>query len=132
MKYTIKAIKKTQMPKKDGMGTWQKVQVKTQETGEEILDLGFGIAKNIKDNLKAGDVITGYIEKKPWTRSDGTVAYNTILNGVTADYVYELLLRAYPEIESLPAAPGQKAAASSEGEWETDTTTSDGNEGPTF
>ena len=91
------------MPKRDG-GTWQKTEVKTDQTGEQILEIGRGIEKNVKDNLKKGDSIVGYIEKRPWTGRDGQTRYNMVLNGITAEYVYDLLLRVNPDVESLPAA----------------------------
>ena len=102
MKYTIKAVKITPIPyaKKDGTpGIWNKKQIKTKETGDEILELGSGFSKYVSENIAAGHVVNGYIEKKPWTKRDGTTAYNTVLNGITAEYVYNLLITKFPDIE---------------------------------
>lgn len=108
MIYQITAIKRSTMPKRDG-GTWTKVEVKTKQTGEMILELGRGIDKNVKENIKRGTEISGYIEKRPWTGRDGQTRYNNVLNGITAEYVYELLLRAYPDVESLPGKESSDA-----------------------
>lgn len=105
MKYTITAVKRTPIAKKDGTGTWTKMQVKTAQTGAQILDLGFSIAKNVKDNLKSGDIITGYVESRPWN-SNGKSGVNITLNGITAEYVYELLLKINPSIEGLSTGLG--------------------------
>lgn len=99
-KYIITGIKKTPIAKKDGSGMWTKVQVKTQQTGTQVLDLGFSIPKNIKDALVIGTEITGYVESKPWN-SNGKSGFNLTLNGITAEYVYELLLKMNPSIEGL-------------------------------
>mgnify|MGYP001562618756 CR=1 FL=1 len=100
MKYIISGIKKTPIAKKDGSGTWMKVQVKTQQTGTQVLDLGFSISKNIKDNLVIGSEITGYVEARPWS-SNGKSGVNMTLNGITVEYVYELLLKMNPTLEGL-------------------------------
>jgi len=108
MKYIITAVKRTAIPKKDGTGTWTKMQVKTQQTGEQILDLGFSIPKNIKDELKKGDEITGYVESKPWN-SNGKSGVNITLNGITAEYVYELLLKINPDVATMSVGGGSVA-----------------------
>lgn len=109
MKYTITAVKRTPIAKKDGTGTWTKMQVKTKETGTQVLDLGFSFPKGTKDNLKAGDVLTGYVESKPWN-SNGKSGVNVTLNGITAEYVYELLLKAFPGADKLDVATGSPVA----------------------
>ena len=98
--YTIKAIKRTPIAKKDGTGTWTKIQVKTQETNDDILEMGFGHPKNLKDNLKVGDKVSGYIESIPWYKTDGTKGGDNVrLQGITTDYLYRLILTMDPTIE---------------------------------
>lgn len=109
MKYTITGVKRTPIAKKDGTGTWNKIQVKTKQTGDQILDLGFSISKSVRDNLKPGDVIVGYVENKPWS-SNGKSGFNVTLNGITAEYVYELLCKIYPEAVNVDVSGGSVAA----------------------
>lgn len=119
MKYQITGVKRTPIAKKDGSGTWTKLQVKTAQTGDTVLDLGFSIDKNTRDNLKVGDTITGYVESKPWS-SNGKSGVNMILNGITAEYVYELLVKAIPGVESLNTNVGSVAVPTpTVSEWDT-------------
>lgn len=111
MKYTVTGVKTTPIAKKDGMGTWNKIQVKTKETGEQILDLGFSVSKSVRDSVSVGSVITGYVEQKQWS-SNGKTGVNLTLEGITAEYVYNLLLKLNPNIEGgssvntlVPATP---------------------------
>ena len=97
-KFTVSAVKRTTLPTKAG-GTWVKTEVKLQELGGEIYEIGNGIGKNAKENLRAGSIIEGYTEKRPWTMRDGSIGYNNVLNGITAEYVYKLLLRINPDVE---------------------------------
>jgi hypothetical protein len=107
MQYTIKRIKTTPKPftKADGTaGMWNKVELQTQETGEEVLELGEGFSKSQKEKLVAGSVVIGYISKVPWHKKDGTIGgHNVKLNGITAQYVYNLLITKFPDIEKKPA-----------------------------
>jgi len=103
-KFKVTGVKRTPIAKKDGTGTWMKMQVKTVETAETVLELGFSFPKATKDNLKPGDVLTGYIESRPW-ESNGKNGVNMILNGITAEYVYELLLKINPNADKLPNTP---------------------------
>lgn len=112
MKYTVTGVKVTPIAKKDGMGTWNKIQVKTVETGDQILDLGFSVSKSVRDSIKIGTVITGYVESKPWTTSNGKSGVNLTLEGITAEYVYNLLLKLNPNLEGAAvktAAPANLA-----------------------
>lgn len=99
MKYTVTGVRVTPMTKKDGMGTWNKIQLKTKETGDTVLDLGFSVPKSVRDSIAIGSVITGRIEQKTWN-SNGKTGVNTVLEGITAEYVYDLLLKQFPNIES--------------------------------
>jgi len=106
MKYTITAIRTKDLNTKSGR-IWTKHEVKTEQTGDQVLELGREIEN--KDNIKVGDVLTAVIEKKPWTGSDGTVRYNLILNGPSLSYMYAFILSKFPEIEHFampePVAP---------------------------
>jgi hypothetical protein len=131
MKYSITAVKRTQIPKRDGSGTWTKVQIKTNKTGDEVLELGFGHQPKVKDNLKAGDVVIGYVEKAPWNKSDGTPGgFNVKLNGLTPEYLYQLILKIAPGVEGIEAAPSAPQATDSE--WETTAVDAGSPEDPGF
>lgn len=105
-KYNITGVKTTPIAKKDGMGTWNKIQVKTQETGDQILDLGFSVSKSVRDSITVGSIVTGYVDQKQWS-SNGKSGVNLTLEGITAEYVYNLLLKLNPNIEG----PAVKTAA---------------------
>ena len=121
MKYIVTAIKRTPIAKKDGSGTWIKLQVKTQQTADQILDLGFGFPKGTKDNLKVGDSLVGVVSSKPWS-SNGKSGVNLTLEAVTAEYVYDLLVKKFPDIESLASSANSVARPSvPASEWDTGT-----------
>jgi len=105
MKYNVTGVKVTPMTKKDGMGTWNKIQLKTRETGETVLDLGFSVSKSVRDTIAIGSVIVGRVEQKTWN-SNGKSGVNMVLEGITAEYVYDLLLKQFPNIEG--GAPAVK------------------------
>lgn len=112
MKYTISAVKKTAIAKKDGTGTWSKVQVKTKETGDTIYELGNGHSKQFKDSVKSGDIVTGYISNDPWFKTDGSQGgVNSRLNGLTVEYLYSIILKLHPELDTelvnAPTATGK-------------------------
>lgn len=107
MLYHITAIKRDTMPKRDG-GTWVKVSVKAQETGEQVLELGNGHDKRVKDYLKAGDTVVGYIENRQWAGSDGQPRFTPTLHGITPQYLHKLILAIDPGIEA--KVNGQAAA----------------------
>lgn len=119
MKYTISAVKRTILPTKAG-GTWTKLEVRTQETGEQIFELGNGIAKNVKENLKAGVIIEGYVEDRAWTGRDGQTRYNKVLNGITIEYLYNLMKKLHPEIEGMVVqSTPPPTVTKTEGQWVT-------------
>lgn len=95
MNYVIKGVRKTQLPKKAG-GTWTKIEVKTEQTGDTVLELGQGIAN--KEGIAKGTVINGYVEDRKWTGKNGSTGINKVLNGITAEYVYKMLLSIHPEL----------------------------------
>ena len=100
MRYIINAIRREVKPTTTG-GTWTKIEVKTDKTGDDILELGLGISEYKRNNIKEGDMIEGYIEKKAWNKIDGTFGgYNTRLNGITVDYLYALMKKYHPEIDA--------------------------------
>lgn len=116
MQYKITALRSKVLPKKAG-GTWTKIEIKTDKTGEEVLELGYGI--NGKDTLKVGSVVEGYIERKQWGERNGVPAYNIRLNGITAEYVYQLLLTIHPELASAELSQPQAPEPVAEPEWST-------------
>jgi hypothetical protein len=96
-KYIITAVRKKELPKKAG-GTWTKVEIKTDQTGDQILELGNGLPFK-REDVKVGSVIEGYIEKKQWGERDGAPQFNVKLNGITVEYVYAMLLSVFPELK---------------------------------
>jgi hypothetical protein len=100
-KYKITKFRTVVKPTADGR-TWNKVEIKTDVTGDDVIELGNGVSKYQKENLKEGDIIEGYIERKPWTKRDGTVGgYNVKLNGITVDYLYALMKKLHPDLETI-------------------------------
>jgi hypothetical protein len=117
MKYTLTAVRRKTLTKKDGTGTWQKVELKTDKTGDVIYELGYGHSKSLKETAKIGDVVNGYTEQTPWYKSDGSQGgFNNRLQGITAEYVYSLLLKLSPDIE---ATLGTNTATPAEDSWST-------------
>lgn len=117
MIYKVTAVKRTPIAKKDGTGMWTKVEIKTDQTGDKVLQLGYSHQKNVKDNLKIGSVITGYVDSKTW-ESNGKSGVNLVLEGITSEYVYGLLLKKFPDIDSLASTPSV-AKPEVSGGWET-------------
>ena len=112
MQYKVTLVDKKVLPKKAG-GTWTKITIKTDKTGDNLFELGYGHSMTLKDTIKVGDMIVGYPEKRPWNKSDGTLGgYNLRINGITAEYVYKLLLNKFPDIEApeKPKVPGTDMA----------------------
>ena len=116
MKYVITAIRKKEMAKKAG-GTWTKIEIKTDKTGDQILELGNGLPVR-REDVKIGTTIEGYIEKKQWGERDGVPQFNTRLNGITVEYLYAMLLSVYPELKDFQL-PQETKTEESSGEWQT-------------
>jgi len=100
MKVTIKAFKIKTMPSKFGNGTWNIVQAKFKETGEEVFDLK-GFPKKITESPAAGTVLTGYISSRNYNDKNGNLRTSKDFNAITANYVYDLLMKMNPEIENI-------------------------------
>lgn len=82
-------------------GTFKKFEVRTDQTGQEIIELS--VNQKRAEKVKVGDSIEGYIEDKTFNSKAGPVTVK-VLKGITAEYVYKLLLRHVPNIESVPDA----------------------------
>ena len=92
------------MPSKFG-GTWTITSVKFADHTNPMYgyDLsGFG---KRADNIKEGDILTGYISTKNYTGKDGTPKTSSIFNAITPEYVYGLVLKMNPEIETVNTKP---------------------------
>ena len=104
MKLKIQAIKRKEMPSSFG-GTWTIVSVKFEgmENPEYGYDLnGFG---KFADKFKVGDTIQGYFSTQSYvSKKDGLTKQTKKFNKITAEYVYDLLLKINPAIESIPGA----------------------------
>jgi len=94
MKYVIKNIRSKDIAWSGG--TFKKFEVKTQETGDEILELRFGQKMNPK--IKVGDTVEGYLDNSTFMSRNGLVTVR-VLKRIDADYVYKLLLKKFPDIE---------------------------------
>lgn len=99
MKYKITAIRSKQIPWSGG--TFTKYEVKTDKTGDEIVELRFGKDKN--PQVQMGHEVNGYIENSSYTGNNGEV-FIKILKPITAEYVYQLLLKLAPGIEQVSDA----------------------------
>ena len=99
MRKTIKAIKLQQMS--GANGPWTKTLLKFQDTGDQIFELGLGFGKYTKEHLAVGQELNGYVTVRTWQGQNGQGSSN-VFNGITADYVYALLLKINPNIESIP------------------------------
>lgn len=111
MRKIVKAISRKDMPSQWG-GTWQIVKVKFVDTGDQIFELQ-GFSKQEKENLKPGEEIAGYVSQRSWNGKNGQVITDTF-NKITAEYVYGLLLKLKPDIESIP----EKKVGTTEDNWE--------------
>lgn len=114
MKLKISAIKKTEKPSQFGTKPWIVTSVKFDgvENPQYGYDLkGFG---KKEESLKVGDVLTGYTSTRTYQKKDGTTGVSYMFNAITPEYVYELLLKIDPLIETQvaqakPAAPVTKS-----------------------
>lgn len=98
MRKIIKAIKRQQMSGQNG--PWTKIMLKFQDTGDQIFELGRGFDKYTKERLAAGQELQGYVTQRTWQGQNGGGVTNTF-NAITAEYVYSLLLKIKPDIESV-------------------------------
>lgn len=112
MIYKITAIRRKEVPytdKRTGQAkSFTKTEVKTDKTGELVYELGEGHSDATKKNIKVGDIISGFTAQVPWFKKDGSGqgGVNNRLNGVTAEYVYRLVLKMNPNIEEeIPEDP---------------------------
>lgn len=101
MKAKIQAIRNRQMPSQFG-GTWTiySVMFENHQNPQYGYDLsGFG---KRAENLKVGDTISGYITTKNYnSKKDGQLRTAYTFNKITPEYVYDLLLKVYPSIETM-------------------------------
>jgi hypothetical protein len=104
-RYIITGLKSEVLNKKAG-GTWTKISIKTNLTGDQVLELGYGIPN--KDKIAVGSEIEGYTEKKQWGEKNGEPLYNVRLNGITVEYVYAMLLSLHPELKDFQLTPEPK------------------------
>lgn len=110
MKTRIQAFKKKDLPSKFGSGVWTVASVKLD--GMENPEYGFklvGFSKDIVANLAVGQELVGYVSVERWTdKTTGNIRTSPTFNAVDASYLYDLILKIAPQIESHPetgAAP---------------------------
>lgn len=120
MQARINAFKKKEMPSKFG-GTWTITNVKfdgidNPEYGYELV----GFDKKTIENLQQGQTLTGFMSHKSWTNKEGITQQTKTFNAVDANYVYNLLLKIAPQVETTPGvaptatAPAQEAPTDEE------------------
>jgi hypothetical protein len=114
MRVTVNKFRSEQMPSKFG-GTWNIVEAKFNETGEDVYQLK-GFSGKFLENLKQGDVLIGYVTKNEWQGKNGP-GFSLVFNKISAEYVYSLLLKLAPDIEGVAVATAPTNAATPEGEW---------------
>ncbi len=95
MKFKILAIRNKDIVWSGG--TFKKYEVKTDQTGADIIESQLGLKKNEK--LKVGDIVEGYLGDNTFNSKNGPVTVK-VLKAITAEYVYKLLLKLDPDIES--------------------------------
>jgi len=95
MKITITALRFKDITWSGGI--FRKYEVKTDKTGDEIIELSLGQKPNEK--AKIGDVVEGYIDNTFYMGKNGRVD-KKVLKKVSAEYVYNLLLKVAPGIET--------------------------------
>lgn len=101
MKLKIQAFKKKDMPSNFGNGTWSVIDVKFE--GIENPEYGYsikGFSKGITDKLQNGQVLTGYFDTEHYTKKDGSPGSKKVFKAITPEYVYDLLLKRFPDIET--------------------------------
>ncbi len=109
MKLKINAVKRKEMPSSFGGKPWSITSVKFDGIENPVygFDLaGFGTKA---DKLVVGDVISGYISTKTYTKKDGSQGSNQVFNAISAEYVYGLILKMNPEIENIQTKPSVAA-----------------------
>ena len=98
MTYTISKFKVEVLPSKFG-GTWNLIKCKFVETGDTVYELN-GYGSKFSERVKIGEKIKGYESVKTWNNVE-----TKILNKITAEYVYDLLLKINPDVETLNPDP---------------------------
>ena len=96
MKIKVTAVRFKDLPLKSGMGTWRKFECKTDKTGDAIIEMQLGKTQN--DKVKVGDIVDGYIADSTYVGQSGIPS--KVLRAISAQYVYELLLKFAPGIEN--------------------------------
>ena len=119
MKLTLKAFKIKTLPSKFGNGTWNIVQAKFKETGEEVFDLK-GFPKKITESPTVGAVLTGYISSRNYNDKNGVLRSAKDFNAITAEYIYNLIIKMNPEIENIKATQSETEVVKDQEEWQAD------------
>jgi len=99
MKLKIQDVRRREMPSKFGGNVWTITSVKFE--GVENPQFGYdlkGFSKKA-DEVKAGDVIEGYMTTGSYAGKNGPVTTHQF-NKISAEYVYNLLLKLSPDIEA--------------------------------
>ncbi len=83
-------------------GVFKKYEVKTDKTGDAIVELRIGDKAAAK--VQAGHTIEGYLSDASYTGKNGKVDFK-VLKKIDAEYVYKLLLKLAPGIETERVMP---------------------------
>lgn len=98
MKKVIQAIRRKEMPSKFG-GTWTIVEAKFTDEPNKVYELK-GFNKKMMETISNGQTLQGYETIRSYQGKNGPVQIN-IFNAITAEYVYELILKIRPDVELL-------------------------------
>lgn len=90
-------------------GTFKKFEVRTDKTGSEILEMQIGQKRSEK--IKVGDTVKGYLSNNTFNSKNGPMTVK-VLKGISAEYVYDLLLKIDPTIETGSQVLSEKEQAS--------------------
>ena len=103
MKVKIQAFKKKDLPSKFGGGTWTVADAKFDGVNNPMYGFKLvGFSKETIANLAVGQELVGFFSKKSYVGKDGTMQSSDTFNAVDVNYVYDLILKIAPEIESTP------------------------------
>lgn len=96
MTFKIIALRKKEMPSKFGDRPWFLTEVKLEGQGDKTFTLkGYG-----RDKIEKGSIVKGYLSTRKYQSQNGTgIAHE--LNKITAEYLYDLILKKFPDIENV-------------------------------
>jgi hypothetical protein len=111
MKIQIAALQKKEIAKKSGFGTFKVCKIKVVGRGDTVYELSGWGDKDI-ERFAPGSFINGFFSERTW----GTDGRQATFNRITAEYVYDLLVKMNPGIEA-GSSPVQQLNPPKQDEW---------------